>query len=104
MKPTNTAPQAPADLSDESRSLWLAVTAGWALDRPGELILQSACEALDRMRDCQRTLRDEGLTTADRFGQTRAHPLLAVERDSRNAVLKALKQLGLKGDEPGVKL
>jgi P27 family predicted phage terminase small subunit len=98
-KPAKALPQPPDSLSGESQALWLAVVSGWALDRPGELVLLSACEALDRMRQCQATLKAEGLTTEDRFGQTRAHPLLAVERDSRNAVLKSLKQLGLKVED-----
>lgn len=103
-KPEITLQNPPEWLSAESKSLWLAVEAGWKLDAPGKLVLLSGCEALDRMRQCQATLGTEGLTAIDRFGQTRAHPLLAVERDCRTAVLKALKQLGLAADAAGVRL
>src|SRR5262249_18633813 len=102
-KPSRTAPKAPDSLSSEAQSLWAAVVAGWDIDRPGELVLLAACESLDRLRDCQRTLKTDGLTCEDRFGQTRAHPLLAVERDSRTALLKALRQLGLAAEDAGVK-
>jgi hypothetical protein len=35
------------------------------------------------------------MTTVDRFGQMKSHPLLPVERDSRAQYLAALKQLCL---------
>ncbi|HVW69190.1 MAG TPA: P27 family phage terminase small subunit [Steroidobacteraceae bacterium] len=64
-------------------------------DPGGLLILASAVEAFDRMRQAQRRLKREGLTVKDRFGQAKAHPAAVIERDSRAAMLAALKQLNL---------
>ena len=64
-------------------------------DQGGLLILQVAMESFDRMRDCQAIIQEEGPTTTDRFKQQKAHPLCAVERDSRSALLMALKSLNL---------
>jgi P27 family predicted phage terminase small subunit len=83
-------------LSPEARGLWESIRSEYDVGDPGGLlILQSACEAFDRMRQAQRRLRREGLTVTDRFGQRKANPLTLIERDSRSAMLAALKQLNL---------
>jgi phage terminase small subunit len=51
------------------------------------------------MKEAQQLVAKEGMTTTDRFGQSKVHPAVLVERDSRAAMLSALKQLGLE-DEP----
>lgn len=87
---------APKDLSPEARGLWESIRSEYDVRDPGGLlILGSACEAFDRMRQAQRKLKREGLTTRDRFGQAKAHPATTIERDSRAAMLSALKQLNL---------
>ena len=59
------------------------------------MLLQTALEALDRMRDCQRAIAADGLTVKDRFDKPKPHPLLVTERDARSQMLLALKQLNL---------
>jgi P27 family predicted phage terminase small subunit len=98
-EPTRAAPKAPKPphgLSPEARGWWESIQLEYAVADPGGLlILASAVEAFDRMRQAQRRLRREGLTTVDRFGQRKAHPATVIERDSRSAMLAALKQLNL---------
>jgi len=89
-------------LSPEARKLKKKLESDFDVsDESAQLTMHAAFEAFDRMRDSQRILRKEGLVSKDRFGQTRAHPLLAVERDSRNAYLRALKSLNLDVIQPG---
>ena len=64
-------------------------------DEAGQLILQTALEAFDRMRQAQARLKKEGLTVLDRFDQPKAHPLCTVERDNRAQMMAAIKQLNL---------
>jgi hypothetical protein len=52
------------------------------------------------MTQAQEIISREGITCADRFGQFKVHPAVLIERDSRAAVLAALKQLKLVVDEP----
>jgi P27 family predicted phage terminase small subunit len=86
----------PPGISAESRRWWQRVRDEYGIGDPGGLmILASACEAFDRMRQAQRRLKREGLTVTDRFGQRKAHPLTLVERDSRASMLSALRQLNL---------
>lgn len=62
-------------------------------------------EAFDRMRGCQKIIEKDGAKLVDRFDQVKSHPLLAIERDSRAAMLAALKALNLDleplRDKPG---
>lgn len=64
-------------------------------DQAGLLILQTALESFDRMRLAEAILKKDGMTIMDRFGQPKAHPMTVVERDSRAAMLAALRQLNL---------
>jgi P27 family predicted phage terminase small subunit len=57
--------------------------------------LLAACEACDRMTEAREVLDTEGLTYLDRFDQPKPRPEIAVERDSRVAMLRALRELGL---------
>ena len=94
-------PKAPKELSDEARSLWQSLVRDYAIDDgAGLILLRTACEALDEMRRAQAILDRDGPVIEDRFGQQRQHPATLVVRDSRNALLKALRQLNL-DVEPG---
>jgi P27 family predicted phage terminase small subunit len=96
MATRNFEPKPPKTLSAEAKGLWSAIRNEYDIIDPGGLlILTSGCEAFDRMRQAQRRLKREGLTVKDRFGQAKANPLTLIERDSRAAMLAALKQLNL---------
>ena len=64
-------------------------------DDAGKLLLQTALEAFDRMREAQRTINRDGPMIQDRFQQWKAHPLLSVERDARGQMLACFRQLNL---------
>jgi P27 family predicted phage terminase small subunit len=86
----------PDHLSDEAASWWQRLTAEYSLDDDaGRLLLQTGLEAFDRMRNCQAAIARDGEQVKDRFEQLKPHPLLAIERDSRAAMLAALKALNL---------
>jgi len=88
--------RAPKHLSKEARSLWDKLLKEYEIsDEAGLLILATAMEAFDRMREAQTIIKTEGMTILDRFDQKKAHPLTTVERDSRSAMLSALKALNL---------
>jgi P27 family predicted phage terminase small subunit len=92
MKNSRAEPKPPATLSPAAKRWFREIVAEYGISDPGGLlVLQSACEAFDRMRQAQRILADEGLTTRDRFGQVRAHPAILVERDSRGQMAALLR-------------
>jgi len=92
----NSGPTPPRGLSVAAKRWWREIEAEYGIeDAGGLLVLQSACEAFDRMRQAQAILAAEGLVTRDRFGQAKVHPAAIVERDSRAQMLAAIKQLNL---------
>ena len=96
----------PKRLSVEARRGWQKVVDEYQIvDDTGLIILTTAFEAFDRMRNAQEQIKLEGMTSTGRFGQVKAHPLLTVERDARTQFLAALKQLDLDveplADRPG---
>mgnify|MGYP001815459605 FL=1 len=93
-----TAP--PKHLSAEAKALWKSVLADYELERRHEAILLTALAALDRMRQAQAQLAEDGLTTVDRYGSVKAHPCVVIERDSRAAFLRAMRELGLDLEAP----
>jgi len=89
-------PQPPDHLSAEARDLWLSLVADFDLDDAAAvLLLQTAMEAFDRMRECQAAIAEDGAAVVDRFGQRKPHPLLTTERDCRSQLLNALRVLNL---------
>lgn len=87
---------APSGLSPEAQRWWRSIVAEYQIsDGAGLLLLQSALEALDRVRAAQAAIAADGLVQSGSKRQPRAHPLLAVERDARSAMLAALKALNL---------
>lgn len=102
----STKAKTPSGLSREAGAWWKKILAEYEIhDEAGRLILQTALEAFDRMRQAQSILTQEGPVVRDRFDQPKAHPMTVVERDSRAAMLGALKQLNLDleplNDKPG---
>ena len=95
----NSAPQPPKPpkgLTREACRWWRRLIAEYEIgDEAGLLLLQTALESFDRMREAQAALAKDGLTVADRFGQVKVHPLTVVERDSRGQMLASLRALNL---------
>jgi P27 family predicted phage terminase small subunit len=92
----NSDARPPAHLTRESRSLWKRLVLEYGIEDAGGLaVLQQACEALDRLRQAQAAITQDGPVIVDRFGQQKGHPMLATEQASRAAFLAAIKHLGL---------
>lgn len=94
-----TTPKCPTGLSKRSRDLWSAVLADYDLG-PAELeVLRGALVSLDRADEAAEVLKTDGLSTVDRYGSPKAHPLLDVEQRCRTAFRQSVRQLGLEVDD-----
>jgi len=83
-------------LSKEAETLYKTVAETWGIeDEPGKVTLLTACQALDRLREAQDAIRQDGLLLTDRFAQKKLHPATVIEKDSRAHLLQALKALNL---------
>ena len=88
--------KAPKHLNVDAKRLWAKLQREYVIeDQGGLLLLQTAAEAFQRMRECQQRIESDGHVLTDRFGQPKAHPLLCVERDCRSQMLQALRHLNL---------
>lgn len=94
------APKAPAHLSPATAKWWLDVVSEYELEPHHVRILTLACEAWDRCTQAREVVERDGITTTDRFGQMKPHPAVAVERDSRTAFARMLRELALDVDGP----
>jgi len=92
--------QPPEHLSVDAVSWWRSVQSDFALEPHHIRLLTLACEAWDRGQQARAILDAEGLTYDDRFGAPRARPEAAIERDSRTAFARLLRELDLDLDGP----
>lgn len=90
-----TAPRAPRHLREATRAWWRGVVADYALDPHHLRLLALCCEAWDRAQEAREVLEAEGTYVTDRFGQRKAHPAVAVERDARIGFARLLRELDL---------
>jgi P27 family predicted phage terminase small subunit len=87
---------APKKLSPEAKRLWRSITEEFQVaDSAGMLLLQTALEAFDEMRQAQKILEVDGQVIEDRFKQKKQHPAALCVRDARNLMLRSLKALNL---------
>lgn len=90
-----TVRRAPAHLTEPTRRWWRSVMDTFEVEEHQERLLTLAGEAWDRALEARETIAAQGAYYSDRFGQPRAHPALAVERDSRVAFARLVRELGL---------
>jgi hypothetical protein len=90
-------PPAPVELEKSERQLWRRVveTYDFGTDAAALSLLATALEARGRARRCREIIDRDGECVADRFGQLRAHPLLAGERGAQGNFVAAMKSLNL---------
>lgn len=88
-------PRPPKHLSREAKGWWNRLLEEYDLADECLLLLESALEAFDRMREAQVLLKAEGLVVKDRFDQSRPHPAAAIEVAAKGVMLRNIKALGL---------
>lgn len=86
---------APKHLSAPAKSLYAAILARYLFEPHHLAILAKALEAWDRAEAARELVGRDGLVVTTRLGEVKAHPAIAIERDSRTAFLAGIKQLGL---------
>ena len=93
MNPTKK--RAPGHLQPATRKWWSSVVADFELEDHHLRLLLLACEAWDRCEQARVAIAEHGLTFIDAHGSPRARPEVGIERDSRIAFARLLRELGL---------
>jgi phage terminase small subunit len=88
----------PGHLRASTRKWWTEIAATYALESHQYRLLTLAAEAWDRAQEARERIAKDGAYLEDRFGQLRAHPGVAVERDARLAFARLVRELALDGD------
>lgn len=93
-------PRPPTHLARPTQDWWKAVVEEYELEGHHLRLLQLAGEAWDRCEQARDALAANGLTFDDRFGAPHARPEVAIERDSRTAFARLIRELDLDVDPP----
>jgi P27 family predicted phage terminase small subunit len=93
-------PKAPAHLSESTRVWWRSVVREYQLEPHHMRLLQAAGECWDRLQQARELLARDGLVIEGREGGMRPHPAAAIERDSRIAFARLIRELDLDVDPP----
>lgn len=92
--------KAPPHLSESTRIWWRSVVKSYELEPHHLRLLQAACEAWDRMQEARELLARDGLVIGGRESGMRPHPAAAIERDSRTAFSRTLREMDLDIEAP----
>jgi P27 family predicted phage terminase small subunit len=105
---TNTAktekvkkPKPPVHLSAAAKAVWRSVAEDYDLasEPHALLVLSAGLEAHDRKEQARKELARDGLSVATESGSLKSHPAIAVERDSRLAMVRCFRELSLDAGE-----
>ncbi|WP_394889548.1 P27 family phage terminase small subunit [Mesorhizobium sp. AaZ16] len=94
-----TAP-APEHLTAATRAWWEHVVSEYDLEQHHLRLLQAAAESWDRLQQARAALATHGLTFNDSKGDPKTRPEVAIERDSRIAFARLIRELDLDTEAP----
>lgn len=89
----------PQHLKPATRRWWSSVIATYMLEPHHIRLLTLAGEAWDRCTEAREALVEHGTTFVDRFECPKARPEVAIERDSRLAFARMIRELALDDTE-----
>jgi P27 family predicted phage terminase small subunit len=87
--------KAPDHLRPDTGNWWVAVHEDYDLEPHHVRLLTLAAEAWDRTQQAREAIAVEGLTIRTGDGGLKAHPAVAIERDSRLAFARIVRELDL---------
>ncbi len=90
-------PSPPPHLSEPTARWWRSVVTDFTQEPSHIALLTLAAESLDRCNAARSVIDTLGPTFTDRWGQPKARPEVATERDSRTAFARLLRELALDG-------
>lgn len=100
LKKPELPPKPPKHLSKAAAAWWTHVLAEYELEMHHRQLLLLACEAMDRGESARAALAIHGEVYSDKYGNPRTRPEVAIERDSRTAFARLLRELDLDLEPP----
>jgi phage terminase small subunit len=96
----DTPAKPPKHLRKPTREWWAKVAAEYEFEPHHFRLLTLAAESWDRCEQARKLLRTKGITYDDRFGQPCSRPEISIERDSRIAFARLVRELNLDAEPP----
>jgi phage terminase small subunit len=93
-------PKPPEHLSEPTRKWFASVVEDYQLEPHHLRLLQLAAETWDRGQQAREVLNRDGPTYLNRFNYPCARPVVAIERDSRLAFARLVRELDLDTEGP----
>jgi P27 family predicted phage terminase small subunit len=93
-------PKPPRHLSKKTREWWRKIVEAYKFEDFELRLLTAAGESWDRKEKAREVIEKDGLTYLDRFGQPATRPEVGIERDSRLAFFRCMRQLALSEGPP----
>ena len=93
-------PAAPTHLKPATKVWFTDVSSSYQLEEHHLMLLTLAGEAWDRVVQARKIIDKEGLTFVTRFGEPKARPEIAIERDNRIAFARLMRELALDVEPP----
>lgn len=85
----------PKHLQPATQAWWSAVLDDYDLEQHHVRLLTKACESWDLSEAAREAIAEHGMTYLDRFNCPRARPEIAIEKDSKIAFARLVREIGL---------
>jgi phage terminase small subunit len=89
----------PKSLKAAGQRLWADCLSGWDVQPEQFSLLKNLCESQDRIAELTETLRREGQSVSDRFGQLHPHPAAVTLKGESGTFARLYRLLAL--EPPG---
>jgi phage terminase small subunit len=93
-------PPAPSKLRPATQAWFTSVVSEWRLEAHHIMLLEAAAGAWDRMQAAQAVLDEQGMTFLNQHQCPQTRPEVAIERDSRLAFARLIRELDLDLEPP----
>jgi hypothetical protein len=90
----------PKHLRKPTQTWVKSVLSDYDLEEHHFKLLIAAAESWDRLCAAREIVDAQGMTFTDRFGQPKARPEVAIERDSKVVMARLLRELALDSEPP----
>ena len=87
--------KAPKHLRAATRKWFESVLADYELEPHHVRLLQLAAESWDRCQQAREAIKKHGMTFENKYGETKIRPEAVVEKDSRIAFARLVRELNL---------
>jgi phage terminase small subunit len=92
--------KAPKHLRAATRRWFESVLTDYQLEAHHIRLLQLAGESWDRCQEAREALKKHGMTFENKYGETKIRPEAIVEKDSRIAFARLIRELNLSEEPP----